>query len=159
MKMPAPLVSSVIDFAALNKEDQPILIGEAKIGQVEEEDRAQMSASLRMLAHVVPFAMLADPEQIQIFRWDGKDLSPPVAVLRTPEVLRQYEPEFEERRVFERYLIALIAAWLRDLAYHWKLQTPPGSEELKKIGLLDKLADGTTLPEVEIIGGHLRSVR
>lgn len=33
---------------------------------------------------------------------------------------------------------------LRDLAYHWKSENPPGSEELGKAGLLEKLEGGTT---------------
>jgi hypothetical protein len=45
---------------------------------------------------------------------------------------------------FESYLLTLVEAWLRDLAYHWKSEDPPGSEELGRAGLLEKLEGGTT---------------
>jgi hypothetical protein len=55
-----------------------------------------------------------------------------------------YDPEFPRERVFESYLLTLVEAWLRDLAYHWKSENPPGSEELGRAGLLEKLEGGTT---------------
>jgi hypothetical protein len=154
--MSVPLATSVIDLAALDEQDQPILIAQVQTRPVEEDDLAYLSSSLSMLAHVVPFAMLANQEEIRLYQWDGKELSNPVAVLRTSDALREYEPEFGQIRIFQRYLVTLIE--LRDLAYHWKSNTPPGSQQLRKAGLLDKLVGGTTRTEVEIIGGHLRSL-
>jgi hypothetical protein len=54
------------------------------------------------------------------------------------------EPDFPIKRVFESYLLTLVEAWLRDLAYHWNSEDPPGSEELGRAGLLEKLEGGTT---------------
>ncbi|WP_143171010.1 type I restriction enzyme HsdR N-terminal domain-containing protein [[Phormidium ambiguum] IAM M-71] len=34
------------------------------------------------------------------------------------------------------------------LAYHWKSQKPPASDQVEKIGLLQQLANGTTKSEV-----------
>jgi hypothetical protein len=54
----------------------------------------------------------------------------------------------------EDYLATLFEAWLRDLAYHGKYQTPPGSAELAATGLLDRLSGGDTRREVSF-GGDL----
>ncbi len=54
------------------------------------------------------------------------------------------------------YLETLVEAWLRDLAYHWKSETPPESEKLAEIGLLQRLEGGTTHSLVNINGDTLR---
>ena len=64
--------------------------------------------------------------------------------LDTRQVLQHYDLEFPGKRVFESYLLTLVEAWLRDLAYHWKSENPPGSEELGRAGLLERLEGGTT---------------
>ena len=50
----------------------------------------------------------------------------------------------KKARVFEDYLLTLVEAWIRDLAYHWKSEAPPGSQELEQAGVLQTLAGGTT---------------
>jgi hypothetical protein len=70
-------------------------------------------------------------------------------------VLRHYDAEFSNKRIFELYLTTLVEAWLRDLAYHWKSEKPPASEQLAAIGLLQQLEGGTTQPEVALGGGTL----
>jgi hypothetical protein len=99
--------------------------------------------------------MLADPERIQVFQWDGKQLSGPISSLSTPEVLSAYEPDFSRKRIFEFYLVRLLEAWLRDAAYHWKSDSPPGSAELRKVGLLERVEGGTRVAEPEVQRGHL----
>ena len=49
----------------------------------------------------------------------------------------------------------LIEAWLRDLAYNWKSEIPPASEQIAAIGLLPLLAGGTTKSGVEIGGDFI----
>ena len=71
-------------------------------------------------------------------------LGEPIVQLDTRQVLQHYDTDFPRRRVFEFYLLTLVEAWLRDLAYHWKSENPPGSEELGRTGLLEKLEGGTT---------------
>ncbi|KOR38467.1 hypothetical protein H6G72_12200 [Planktothricoides sp. FACHB-1370] len=46
--------------------------------------------------------------------------------------------------LFKYYLITLIQAWIKDLAYHWKIQKHPSIDLIKEIGLFDCLADGYT---------------
>jgi hypothetical protein len=76
----------------------------------------------------------------------GENLGEPLVRLDTRQVLQHYDPDFPSRRVFEAYLLTLAEAWLRDLAYHWKSESPPGSDELRSVGLLEKLEGGTTQP-------------
>jgi hypothetical protein len=91
-----------------------------------------------------PFVFTVDPNHISLYRPAGDDLGAPIVQLNTRRILQQYDPEFPERRVFEQYLTTLVEAWLRDLAYHWNSEKPPGSDELAKTGLLEKLEGGTT---------------
>jgi hypothetical protein len=67
-----------------------------------------------------------------------------VVYLDTPKVLSHYDPDFAGKRIFEFYLLTLVEAWLRDLAYHWKSPNPPGSEELQAAGFLGRVEGGTT---------------
>ena len=95
-------------------------------------------------AESVAFVLAIDPNSIQLYRPEGESLGEPIARLDTRQVLQHYDPEFSRKRVFESYLLTLVEAWLRDLAYHWKTEYPPGSAELGRTGLLEKLEGGTT---------------
>src|SRR5262249_7644532 len=95
------------------------------------------------------FLLAIDPKCIHLYRLDEKELADPVVHLKTSEVLSHYDPDFDKERIFEKYLITLVEAWLRDLAYHWKSEKPPGSEELQKAGFLGKVEGGTTRPPGE----------
>src|SRR5262249_60803837 len=99
---------------------------------------------LERFAAPVDFVMTIDPTCIHLYRVAGGNLGRPIVHLDTPQILQQYDPEFAKRRVFESYLLTLVEAWLRDLAYHWKSDSPPGAEELRRAGLLEKLEGGTT---------------
>src|SRR5262249_34009593 len=95
-------------------------------------------------AEPVAFVLTTDPDSIQLYRSKGESLGEPIVRLDTRQVLQHHDPEFPRERVFEFYLLTLVEAWLRDLAYHWKSEEPPGSEELGRAGLLEKLEGGTT---------------
>jgi hypothetical protein len=92
----------------------------------------------------VGYILRIDPNSISVFRAVGQTLGDPIVHLDTRQILRHYDPEFPAKRVFESYLLTLVEAWLRDLAYHWKSENPPGEDELRKTGLLERLAGGTT---------------
>ena len=155
------------DVIALDKDDNIVVLIEVKIIQAQETAAKQkiadrmiswMKAALAKMSEertLIPYAMFVDTEQILIFKWDGVNLSEPVCSLNTGEILRHYEPEFHNKRIFKRYLTRLIEAWLRDLAYHWKSQIPTASEQIEQIGLLPLLAGGTTKSGVEIGGNFI----
>src|SRR5262249_24962948 len=101
---------------------------------------------LAKYAEGIAFVLTIDPSRIQLYRPDGESLGEPVVQFDTRQILQHYDPELPGKRVFESYLPTLVEAWLRDLAYHWKAENPPGSEELGRAGLLEKLEGGTTHP-------------
>ncbi len=145
-----------LDLVAVDKEEQTILIGGVRAHPVAESDATEeLTTNLRALREPPPFALFVDPAQIRLFRWDGNSLSEPVYTLATIDVLRYYDPDLGQRRVFEAYLTTLVESWLRDLAYHWKSERPPATDELSEVGLLKLLEGGGTLSNVEMCGGHL----
>ncbi|MBD1934484.1 MULTISPECIES: hypothetical protein [Cyanophyceae] len=146
------------DIIARNREGQTVLVVEVKATQLKDSKAKQwaiesLTAYLQAANPKIPFAMLADLENIEIFQWDGANLSEPVSIINTAAVLNHYDPEFSSKRIFWYYLETLIEAWLRDLAYHWKSENPPASEELAAIGLLQVLENGNTYSERDSEGG------
>jgi hypothetical protein len=130
---------------------------ELKSREAKQKIISQLKSYLQAANTNIPFAMLVDLEDIEIFQGDDASLSAkPIASLKTMDVLRHYEAEFGTKRIFELYLTALVEAWLRDLAYHWKSEKPPASEQLAAIGLLQQLAGGTTQLEVALNGDTVR---
>ena len=98
----------------------------------------------------VRFAMVADREKIRVVDYERGGGAGFACVLGTKDVLTTYDPEFGTKRIFHHYLTSLVEAWLRDHMYHWKSATPPGAQELAKIGLLPCLKDGDTRREVVV---------
>jgi len=130
---------------------------ELKSREAKQKIISQLKSYLQAANTNIPFAMLVDLEDIEIFQGDDASLSAkPIASLKTMDVLRHYEAEFGTKRIFELYLTALVEAWLRDLAYHWKSEKPPASEQLAAIGLLQQLEGGTTQLEVALNGDTVR---
>ena len=93
----------------------------------------------------VAFVLMVDLDTIQLYQSEGTKLEEPIARLDTMHILSHYDPQLSNKRLFDSYLLTLVEAWLRDLAYHWKSANPPGAEELKGTGLLEKLEGGTTV--------------
>ncbi|MEH1937483.1 MAG: hypothetical protein V7L14_28010 [Nostoc sp.] len=141
------------DIVALDKDEQIILIAEVKgLPFNFQEIKAKKYAILRLIDYlkaaniVIPFAMLADVNEILIFQWDGNNLSEPILSLNTADVLSHYEPKFRDTSIFSLYLKGLIEAWISDFCYHWKSEIPPASKEIVEIGLSQLLKGGITQP-------------
>lgn len=145
--------SIVADLVAKDSDGRIVLLVEFRGGAAEQQAISDITSYLKAVKMVIPFAMLVDLEDIQIFQWDGANLSEPISSLKTAAVLSHYDPEFGSKRIFEPYLITLVDVWLHDLEFHWKSKTPPASEQLAAIGLLQRLEGGTTQTEVEL-GSH-----
>lgn len=150
------------DIVALGSDGQMVLLVEVKATKLKTRGAkctviSQIKSYLQAANTDIPFIMIVDLENIEIFQENSDNLpAEPIASLKTAEVLGHYDAEFNERRIFEPYLTALVEAWLRDLAYHWKSQKPPAAEQLAAIGLLQQLEGGTTQSEVALGGGTLR---
>ena len=129
--------------AIVDRENHAVALVEVKVHSVERWATI-LPSQLAKVAERVAFVLTIDPNCIQLYRSEGESLGEPIVCLDTRHVLQHYDPEFPGKRVFESYLLTLVEAWLRDLAYHWKSEDPPGSEELGRAGLLEKLAGGTT---------------
>jgi hypothetical protein len=131
------------DFVFVDKENHAVVAGEAKTHPVERWETI-LSGLLARFAEPVAFVLAIDPDSIQFYKSEREGLGERIARLDTRQILEHYDPEFPGKRVFEPYLVTLVEAWLRDLAYHWKSESPPGSEELRRAGLLEKLEGGNT---------------
>lgn len=132
------------DARVVDKENRLVALVEVKAHPVERWATI-VPSQLAKFPEPVAFVLTVDPNSIHLYRPTGESLGEPIVRLDTRQILQNYDPEFPRKRVFEAYLVTLVEAWLRDLAYHWKLPTPPGSEELRMAGLLEKLEGGTTL--------------
>lgn len=143
------IVEIPFDAIAQDKDGKIILLIEVKpkppVPEMKREwFLGRVKSYLAESYQPIPYAMLVDLEEIAIHQLDCEDFSEPVLVLNTPEILSDYEPQFGEREIYYHYLVRLIEAWLRDLAYHWKLELPPASEKIAEIGLLERLEGGKT---------------
>jgi hypothetical protein len=155
------------DIIALDKDDRIVALIEVKIIQAKEKAAKQriIDSALKQIKHflsilsekkvVIPYAMIVNLKDIMVFKWDGTVLSDAVLSLKTAEILHYYDSKLGDQRIFEPYLTRLIEAWLRDLAYNWKSEIPPASEQIAAIGLLPLLAGGTTQSEVKIGGDFI----
>jgi hypothetical protein len=155
------------DIIALDKDDRIVALIEVKIIQAKEKAAKQkiINRALKQIKHflsilsekkvVIPYAMIVNLKDIMVFKWDGTVLSDAVLSLKTAEILHYYDSKLGDQRIFEPYLTRLIEAWLRDLAYNWKSEIPPASEQIAAIGLLPLLAGGTTKSEVKIGGDFI----
>ena len=133
------------DAAVVDRENHAVALVQVKAHPVERW-ATNLPGQLAKFAQRVAFVLTIDPNHIELYRPAGENLGEPLVHLDTQQVLQHYDPEFAGKRVFESYLLTLVEAWLRDLAYHWKSENPPGSEELGRTGLLEKLEGGTTQP-------------
>jgi hypothetical protein len=141
-----------IDVIALDKTGQIILVADVRGSKTVKRTIQQFTSYLKAAKTVVPFAMLVDLETIEIARWDKEDWSESICSLKTAKIFSFYTNDFGKKTIYGDYLEALVESWLRDLAYHWKSKTPPASEALAAIGLLQQLEDGSTKRGVEIAG-------
>ena len=133
------------DAAVFDRENLPVALIQVKARPLGKEWTPLLRSELKRRPFPpADFLLAIDPDCIHLYRLSEKELSDPVVHLDTPKVLSHYDPDFTGERIFEHYLLTLVEAWLRDLAYHWKSPNPPGSEELKAAGFLGRVEGGTT---------------
>jgi hypothetical protein len=146
------------DIVARDRDGDVVLLAEVKARKPREKpaSEAQWVRPAWAPDPLPPFFMLVDLENISIFQLDerpvvtefGEDRSVafyPLSLithLKSASVLSHYDAEFGQKTIYKFYLGTLVEAWLRDLAYHWSSETPPGSEQLAAIGLLPLLDGG-----------------
>jgi hypothetical protein len=140
------------DVVALDKDGKIVLIVEAQgfpfdsnPEKTKENSIVQIIDYLEASKYLIPFAIFADLKNILVFQWDGYNLSE-ILSFNTGDVLSYYEPEFNQKQIFNLYLTGLIEAWISDFCYHWKSEIPPASKEIAEIGLSQLLKGGITQP-------------
>lgn len=150
------------DIIAEDRDGNPILIVEVKVTDTSHADMLALLDRFLKAAPTFEFAMFVDLEQIALMKSEVANLQNPLVTLNTRDILRFYDPNFAGKNsrygsigIFRDYFATLVEAWLRDLAYHWKSQTPPGAEELSGTGLLGRIEGGTTKRDVTIIVNSL----
>jgi hypothetical protein len=146
----------IADIIAQDAEGSDVLVVEVKGRLLSPEVVAQVWTRMAEVCPLIPFGMIVDPEGIRIAARQPSGFALPAQVLTTSDVLRHYDPELGNQRVFGGYLETLVEGWLRDLATHWKTETPPGANELARIGLSQLLEGGTTRREVPLGADSLR---
>ncbi len=148
-----PIFHHEVDIIATDKHGEIVLIVEAKAQKLQTKSSAitQLKLYLDRLEANNAFAMLADLDEIEIFKVNHENDFRKIISLKTIDILKYYDAEFPVKKIFDLYLITLLEAWLRDLAYHWKSVKPPASEELATIGLLDMIQAGDTYSQNDYI--------
>ncbi len=143
---------------AEDRDGNPILIIEIKLTESSQADIQAFLERFLKTPSIFEFAMLVDPKQIVVVNSNVADIQSPWVSLKTVDVLKVYDPDLAGKNpnhrnteIFREYFTTLVEAWLRDLAYHWKSQTPPGTEELTGTGLLELFEGGTTRRDVTIV--------
>jgi hypothetical protein len=179
LEKPIPKNRFAVDFVAYDKAGKPILFGWTSSREVSPEAIDHLIACLDASRSQIPFAMLADPEQLSLYRKHADGTAELVWTARSADVLTHYDPEFgrsprrlwpepkpgsildrasselDRVRISPGYLRTLIEAWLRDIAYHWMSSAPPAKDEMASLGLLCRLEGGTTRSEVWLAGNPL----
>ncbi len=146
MKMEAiqPEIAKYIDIFVTNRDGNIVLLFEVKANKVPlNSSNSQINSCLKKIKNV-RFVMLANLEEIHVFQVKNNKLFDNDICLMTSDILSYYDDEFNQKRIFKFYLVTLLEAWLRDLAYHWKSEKPPAAKKLEKIGLLQEIEDGDT---------------
>ncbi|NET70513.1 MAG: hypothetical protein F6K62_05850 [Sphaerospermopsis sp. SIO1G2] len=128
-----------------NRNDNIVLLVETKAEMLEDDLRQNAISQLetyylnnikRDIQTDIPFGMLVDLEEINIFPLTEKQNINNLISLKTNDILSTYDPEFSQKRIFNFHLETLVKSWLRDLAYHWNSDSPPAYQEVARIGLL-----------------------
>jgi hypothetical protein len=142
--------SYLADILARDARGTPLLLVEVKAIPIRDQATLrQLVGYLTAAARGFPYVMLVDHLLIRVFRMrDGR--ADPLLELRTPEIVRAYEPEMPMREINHGYLVGLVEAWLHDLSYNWNSAAPPGLKQIEKAGLARVLKGCTTALEAEI---------
>ena len=147
------------EIVILDSDELIVLLAQAQVRREKQGDTSEVISWLKAGNGAIPFVMFIDLEKIQIFKWDSLNLSEPVCVLNTVEVLTPYGLKLPDKWLSAYDLGSRTESWLDDLDSHWKLENPPAKDQIAAIGLLPLLKDGTIQPEVEIrIDGKLKYV-
>lgn len=138
------------EIVILDSDELIILLAQTQVDPKKQGDTSEVISWLKTGNGAIPFVMFIDLENIQIFKWNSPNISEPVCVLNTTEVLTAYGLNLASKWIFRESLSGPAGAWLRDFGYSWQSEKRSGEEQIAAIGLLPLLKDGVMQPEVEI---------
>ena len=138
------------DIIIEDRSDRPVALVDVKASVVSPEILQEHISQLNHSHPSILFGILVDLENIYVLKRDvGTGTFAPLVNLSAKEILQHYSPEFAGKdsrygsiQTFHDLLETLVTAWLRDLAYHWKSEHPPGTEEFSSTGLLELIEGG-----------------
>lgn len=145
----------VFQSVAIDSEERIVMLIDVQSRAISELDKKDFIGYLKAAQGIITFGMMVDKEEMQIYAIDSSNLYEPICTLKVVEVLCCYDPEIGNKQkspfgLGRSYLTGKVESWLRDLAYNWKSEIPPAVDQMKAIGLLPLLEDGTTSSDVEI---------
>jgi hypothetical protein len=125
-------IPRAMTVVVVDADQQPVLLAAAA-----DELAAANGAGERICDRPagVAYGLLVSPSTIALFNGAGRD---PIAQWPT-DILAAYHPDLRLWPRNPRALMALLEAWLSDVAYGWSGQTPPGGETFEAIGLAERL--------------------
>ena len=144
-----------IDLVVFDKRGQPVLMVEVKAmagaRNIARPWLMLLAAEFCSTGFPIRYWMLVDLDEILIFNGEVSQPSSPIFSMKTADVLGVYDSDFEVKRIFDDYLLALVETWLRDFTFDWRSANPPGMKQLAEIGLTERLKGGTTHREVSFV--------
>jgi hypothetical protein len=138
------------DVVAFDRDDKPVVVVAADERPLYPQSIGFNLEVLQAIRKDIPFAILAYAEEMTIYRKHRTRSLEPVATIPTREIIRFYAPESVEGRLFSRFIAAMIDVWLRDFMWHWKSPTPPYSETMAALGLVERLENGWSKARVRL---------
>ena len=134
------------DMVVEGRDGRPVLLVEVKVRRLDARSTSSLIHELGSSGPLVPFAMIVDPDRIQVFQRQEEHLVGPVLTMKASPVLRYYSDAFDEflsKGIRESFMETLVVAWLRNLNYQWKSKSSgaPGADRLARIGLLPLLKE------------------
>ena len=120
------------DIIIRDRSGSPIAVVEVRRrGAAHGRELDQLRHYMAAMGDPDTFGILADPDNIRIYRGNASSDSSPI-IIASPGVLRLYDADYDSQIIYESYLTSLIEAWLNDLSIHWKSEHPPGEDLLPK---------------------------
>ena len=133
---------ALVDLVALDRDDRPVLIVGAEEKPANPIILAAYREVLKAIRRDIPFAMLANAQELTIYRKDRTRSLEVIATIPTRDILSFYDPNFRDGPMFKSYIVGRIDAWLRDLMRHWKSRRRPPRASWKLWGWRDGWSTG-----------------
>ncbi len=138
------------DVVAFDRDDKPVVVVAAEEQLIYPVVLYSYLEVLSAIRKDIPFAILAFVDEMTIYRKHRTRPLEPLATIPTREVIRFYHPRHAEGRLSKDFIAGTIQLWLNDFIWHWKSATPPYSETMASLGLVERLENGRSKARVRL---------